>query len=62
MAINISISEPDLILAPNGSDLAPRHESQLSFWGFHYDSSINAFICESENPTELLIKLRPLDT
>lgn len=57
MAINISISDPELIVEPNSTDLAPRHESQLSFWGFHHDSSINAFICKPENPTELLIKL-----
>jgi len=57
MPVNISTSDKELILKLRGSDLAPRHESQLSFWGFHFDATVNGLKCEPENLTQLLIKL-----
>lgn len=57
MRVDISISDKNLILKLKGSDLAPRHESQLSFWGFHFDATVNGFKCEPENLAQLLIKL-----
>jgi hypothetical protein len=57
MPVDISISDKNLILKLKGSDLAPRHESQLSFWGFHFDATVNGFKCEPENLAQLLIKL-----
>jgi len=57
MPVDISITDKNLILKLKGSDLAPRHESQLSFWGFYFDATVNGFKCEPENLAQLLIKL-----
>jgi len=57
MSVDISISDKELILKLKSSNLAPRHESQLSFWGFHFDAIIDGFKCEPENLAQLLIKL-----
>ena len=56
MPVDISISDKELILKLS-SNLAPRHESQLSFWGFHFDAIVDGLKCEPENLAQLLIKL-----
>ena len=57
MPVDISISDKELILKIKRSNLAPRHESQLSFWGFHFDAAIDGLKCEPENLSQLLVKL-----
>lgn len=57
MPVDISISDKELILKLKSYNLAPRHESQLSFWGFHFDVTIDGFKSEPENISQLLIKL-----
>jgi SNF2 family DNA or RNA helicase len=57
MIVNLSIRETEIVIIAEEPGLAPRHENQLAFWGFRYDSTVNEFACTPNTPIELLIKL-----
>ena len=55
--IRISESGKVLIVDSETGDMAPKHESQLSFWGFSPEDSGNRFIAEPDNLAELAGKV-----
>lgn len=57
MVIQLSFQNNRLIIQAIIADLAPRHENQLAFWGFNYNSTQKEFICEPDNPVQLLVKV-----
>ncbi len=57
MVIRLSFQNNRLIIKAITADLAPRHESQLAFWGCNYNPTQKEFICEPDNPVQLLVKL-----
>ncbi|MEW6386234.1 MAG: DEAD/DEAH box helicase [Thermodesulfobacteriota bacterium] len=55
--IRITQESDRIIVSADVNDLAPRHESQLAFWGFTFEQASNRFICESVDDGELNSKL-----
>jgi len=58
MTVHLSIRDPDIVVKVDSPGLAPRHESQLAFWNFNYDSIANEFVCTPETTIELIVKLK----
>ena len=55
--INLSIENSRLVLKASASDLAPRHESQLAFWGFEFDPVTNRFLSPMGLAADLTVKV-----
>ncbi len=55
--IRLSIEDGRLMLEATGGDLAPRHESQLAFWGFAADCSENRFVSSTVSGRGLVEKV-----
>ena len=55
--IRLSIEDGRLMLEATADDLAPRHESQLAFWGFAAGSSENRFVCSMGSGRGLVDKV-----
>ncbi len=55
--IQLSREERRLIVRSDGGDFAPRHESQLAYWGFRYAPSRRAFVYEGADESKLTTKL-----
>ena len=55
--IRLSIEDDRLMLEATEGDLAPRHESQLAFWGFAFESSENRFVSSAGSGRDLVEKV-----
>ena len=55
--IRLSIEDDRLVLEATEDDLAPRHESQLAFWGFATESSENRFVSSAGSGWDLVEKV-----
>ena len=55
----IRLSENDdwLIVDPDPGDLAPRHESQLAYWGFSLEEDGKRYSAKANNSIELAEKV-----
>lgn len=58
MTVHLSLRDPDIVIKVDGPGLAPRHESQLAFWNFNYNSIAEEFVCTPETTIELIVKLK----
>ena len=58
MTVHLSLRDPDIVIKVDGPGLAPRHESQLAFWNFNYNSIADEFVCTPETTIELIVKLK----
>ena len=58
MTVHLSLRDPDIVIKVDGPGLAPRHESQLAFWNFSYNSIADEFVCTPETTIELIVKLK----
>ena len=57
MIVNLSFRDPEIVIESD-SDLAPKDENQLVYWGFRYDSVANQYTCIPISNIELLVKLK----
>lgn len=55
--IRLSVKNETLIIDSVSGDMAPRHESQLNFWGFSLQKGINQFVAKPDNLAELTEKI-----
>ena len=55
--IELSIENGRLVLKVSRGDLAPRHESQLAFWGFEFDPVTNWFLSPMGLAADLTAKV-----
>lgn len=55
--IRLSKKEDWLIVDPDTGDLAPRHESQLAYWGFTLDEDGKRYSIEADNSIEIAEKV-----
>ena len=55
--INLSIENSRLVLEASAGDLAPRHESQLAFWGFEFDPATHRFLSPEGLVSDLTTKV-----
>ena len=55
--IRISTKDDLLIVRAEEKDFAPRHHSQLAFWGFQYDSINKYFFSKPGEQESLSLKL-----
>jgi len=55
--IRIRKDDELIVVQPDPGDLAPRHESQLAFWGFACQSAGHSFACPINNAAEVAPKL-----
>lgn len=55
--INLSIENKRLVLKASAGDLAPRHESQLAFWGFEFDLVTHRFLAPEGLVSDLTTKV-----
>lgn len=55
--INLSIENSRLVLKASVGDLAPRHESQLAFWGFEFDPATHRFLAPEGLASDLTTKV-----
>lgn len=55
--IKLSIEKSRLVLQASVGDLAPRHESQLAFWGFEFDPSTHRFFSPEGLASDLTTKV-----
>ncbi len=55
--ISVCLERGCLVLAAAPGDLAPRHESQLAFWGFHADLASNRLLTPSDAGAPLVEKV-----
>lgn len=55
--INLLLDNTYLILEVSDGDLAPRHESQLAYWGFTFHNDQNRFVSPDNMGNELIIKV-----
>lgn len=58
MSVQISIRDSEVVIRTDGSGLSPRHESQLAFWDFKFDSNTKEYVCSPDIKIELIIKLK----
>src|SRR5690625_4607907 len=55
--IRLSIEGDRLVVRPESGDLAPRHESQLAYWGFERNSDSQYFGAAASDQSELTRKV-----
>lgn len=55
--IHITQENDRLIIKADAGDFAPKHESQLAFWGFKFEQANNRFVCAAPEDGELDSKL-----
>lgn len=55
--IHIRKDDELIVVQADPGDLAPRHESQLAFWGFAYESTGHSFACPINRAAEIAPKL-----
>ena len=55
--IQLSTENDDVVIRSKTGALAPRHENQLAYWGFQYDSLSKAFVCRANDSFELIPKV-----
>jgi SNF2 family DNA or RNA helicase len=55
--IRITQQNDWIIIQADTGEFAPRHESQLAFWGFTYDKAKNRFLCPLPEKGDLITKL-----
>ena len=55
--IRLTQENNNIIIKADAGDLAPKHESQLAFWGFKFEQASNRFIALSSKDKELTFKL-----
>lgn len=58
-AVRVAATVESLIVEDPSGILTGRHYSQLSYWGFSYDSERRSFIATAPQPSETLDKLLP---
>lgn len=55
--IQLLLEEKGLVVRANDGDFAPRHESQLAYWGFEHDPTRKAFVFKGRDVSDLAMKL-----
>ena len=55
--IHVTQENGRIIIKEDAGDFAPKHESQLAFWGFKFEQANNRFVCVSPEDGELASKL-----
>jgi SNF2 family DNA or RNA helicase len=55
--IRLSLDEDRLIVRGDDGAFAPRHESQLAYWGFQYESDENAYVFRGHDLSFLVTKV-----
>lgn len=55
--IRLSIEDTQLVLNVDAGDLAPRHKSQLAYWGFVLKAEGRHFVATTGNASELADKV-----
>lgn len=55
--IHLSLQEHRFVVRGDDGDFAPRHESQLAYWGLQYDSKENAYVFSGNDISDLATKV-----
>lgn len=55
--IHITQENNGIIIKADAGDFAPKHESQLAFWGFKFEPANNWFVCAEPEDDGLASKL-----